>query len=55
MKQLILLIITIIIISTAGLTLQTKITLEKTYISKNVLDISNPINGRIDTEFLDKL
>jgi hypothetical protein len=55
MKQLMMVITVTIGVSLIWIGVQAKVNLEKTYIPKNLLEISLPINGRIDTEFLKKL
>lgn len=55
MKQIMLVISVTIVISLVWIGVQAKVNLERTYIPKNLLEISLPINGRIDAEFLNKL
>ncbi|MBI2414302.1 hypothetical protein HYV31_00450 [candidate division WWE3 bacterium] len=55
MKQVMLVVLVTILALTSWIVLQTKVVLEKTYISKNLLEISLPISGRIDVEFLSNL
>jgi hypothetical protein len=55
MKQLTTVLVATFLLAGVWIALQTKFNMEKTYVFKNVLEISAPINGRIDTQFLDKL
>lgn len=55
MKQLITVLLATFLLGGVWIALQAKVDMEKTYVYEKVLEISTPINGRIDTEFLDKL